>query len=258
MSFIKQTSFSVDYAPALVTKWRLSHLGLQLTYINQPSPMVNGYFAVATEIANNLGCPHTLEHLVFMGSKRYPYKGLLDLLGNRLFSSTNAWTLVDQTVYTLTLAGWHGFRSLLPVYLDHLLNPTLTEDACLTEVYHIDGEGKDKGVVFSEMQGIENQNWFVTYLKMQQKLYPAQLGYSLETGGLMSELRTLTNDLIREFHKLMYRPDNLCVIITGSIDEAELLETMEAFDAQLPALSSTPSPRPFVDSPASHIEPLTE
>ena len=56
----------------------------------------------------------------------------------------------------------------------------------------------------------------------------------------------------------MYRPDNLCVIITGSIDEAELLETMEAFDAQLPALPSTPNPRPFIDSPASHIEPLTE
>lgn len=257
-NFIKQTSFSIDYAPAAITKWQLSHLGLQLVYINQPSPMVNGYFAVATEIDNNLGCPHTLEHLVFMGSKKYPYKGLLDLVGNRLFSTTNAWTLVDQTVYTLTLAGWHGFRLLLPVYLDHLLNPTLTQDACLTEVYHIDGAGKEKGVVFSEMQGIENQNWFVTFLQMQQKLYPPELGYSLETGGLMEELRRLTNDQIRDFHRSMYRPDNLCVIVTGLVDEAELLETMEAFDAELPPQAQPPLPRPFYDLKASAMTPLTE
>ena len=101
--FVKQTSFEVDYSPTEITKWRSSRTGLQLTYINQPSPIVNGYFAVATEIDNNTGSPHTLEHLVFMGSRKYPYKGLLDTLGSRLYSTTNAWTSVDQTVYTLSL-----------------------------------------------------------------------------------------------------------------------------------------------------------
>lgn len=37
--------------------------------------------------------PHTLEHLIFLGSEDYPYKGVLDLLANRcLASGTNAWT----------------------------------------------------------------------------------------------------------------------------------------------------------------------
>jgi hypothetical protein len=39
-------------------------------------------FAV-TETDNNCGLPHTLEHLVFLGSEEYPYKGVLDLLANR-------------------------------------------------------------------------------------------------------------------------------------------------------------------------------
>lgn len=254
--FVRQTSFGVEYADTKISKWRSLETGLQLTYIDQPSPIVNGYFAVATEIANDSGCPHTLEHLVFMGSEKYPYKGLLDSLGNRFFSSTNAWTSVDQTVYTLTTAGWEGFRTLLPIYLDHLFRPTLTDEACLTEVYHIDGKGKEKGVVFSEMQGIESQAWFISYLNLQKTLYAKDSGYSSETGGLMAHLRHLTNDQIREFHKSMYRPDNLCVVITGSVDESELLEVMGAFDKTLAALPQVPSKRPFVDS--EHDLPLTE
>ncbi|KAI5965044.1 hypothetical protein KGF57_000837 [Candida theae] len=254
--FVKQTSFEVEYAPAYITKWKSQRTGLQLTYINQPSPVVNGYFAVATEISDDSGSPHTLEHLVFMGSKKYPYKGLLDTLGNRLYSQTNAWTATDQTVYTLTTAGWDGFKTLLPIYLDHLLNPTLTDEACLTEVYHVDGKGKEKGVVFSEMQGIEGQSWFETSTQLQRMLYAPDSGYSSETGGLMAELRHLTNVRIKEFHKSMYRPDNLCVIVTGSIDQDELLQIMTDFDTELEALPHVANKRPFVDS--KHDEPLKE
>lgn len=226
-----------------------------MTHINQASPIVNGYFAVATEILNDSGCPHTLEHLIFMGSKKYPYKGLLDILGNLAFSSTNAWTATDQTVYTLTTAGWEGFKMLLPVYLDHLFNPTITDSACYTEVYHVDGEGKEKGVVYSEMQGIENQSWFIQNLESQRALYKNS-GYKSETGGLTKNLRTLDADTIRKYHADNYRPDNLCIIITGSADEDELMDLMVEFDSQLESLPTVPNKRPFVDTPQDL--PLTE
>ena len=39
-----------------------------------------------------------LESLVFMGSEKYPYKGIIDHLANRGFSNgTNAWTDTDHT-----------------------------------------------------------------------------------------------------------------------------------------------------------------
>jgi predicted Zn-dependent peptidase len=34
-----------------------------------------------------IGLPHTLEHLVFMGSEEYPFKGVLDKLANRALAS---------------------------------------------------------------------------------------------------------------------------------------------------------------------------
>lgn len=69
-----------------------------------------------------------------MGSERYPYKGILDKLANRGFANgTNAWTGTADTVYTVCTAGDQGFLQLLPVYVDHILFPTLTESAFTTE-----------------------------------------------------------------------------------------------------------------------------
>jgi Zn-dependent M16 (insulinase) family peptidase len=63
-----------------------------------------------------------------MGSEKYPYKGILDLLANRGFSQgTNAWTATDHTAYTLSTAGEQGFLQLLPIYVDHILFPTITK-----------------------------------------------------------------------------------------------------------------------------------
>lgn len=45
----------------------------------------------------------------------------------------------------------------LPVYIDHILHPTITDASFTTEVYHINGKGEDAGVVYSEMQARENQ-----------------------------------------------------------------------------------------------------
>lgn len=50
-------------------------------------------FFVATRAEDDDGLPHTLEHLIFLGSEEYPYKGILDVLANKcLASGTNAWT----------------------------------------------------------------------------------------------------------------------------------------------------------------------
>ena len=70
--------------------------------------------------------PHTLEHMIFLGSEDYPYKGVLDLLANRMLApGSNAWTDIDHTCYTVTTAGSEGFLSLMPIYIDHILYPVL-------------------------------------------------------------------------------------------------------------------------------------
>ena len=95
------------------------------------------------------GLPHTLEHLIFLGSALYPFKGILDKLANRcLARGTNAWTATDHTCYTMASAGHEGCLNLLPIYADHILYPTLTDECFHTEVHHLTAEGEDKGVVY--------------------------------------------------------------------------------------------------------------
>ncbi|CAI1705551.1 hypothetical protein SEUBUCD646_0O00620 [Saccharomyces eubayanus] len=266
MGFHKVVSFQPDYVPQYhITKYISQRTKLQLVHINhKTSTLVHGYFAVPTECLNDSGAPHTLEHLIFMGSKSHPYKGLLDTAGNLSMSVTNAWTDTDQTVYTLASAGWRGFSKLLPVYLDHILNPTLTDEACLTEVYHVDPENlSDKGVVFSEMEAIETQSWYVSALEKQRLMFPEGSGYRSETSGLTKNLRTLTNGEIREFHKSLYSSDNICVIVCGNVPTDELLAVMQEWDNTLPEIPFTmPKKRPFLDNKLSHIpesrEKITE
>lgn len=220
----------MDYAPATISQYVSKRTGMHCVVVDQKGPKVQGYFALATEIFDDSGSPHTLEHLIFMGSKSYQYKGLLDKLATRAYSNTNAWTATDHTAYTLDTAGWDGFAQILPVYLEHVILPTLTDEGCYTEVHHIDGEGNDAGVVYSEMQGVENTGAEIMDIKARQLLYPENVGFRYETGGLMGALRVLTADRIREFHKEMYQPKNLCLVLVGEVDQEHMLQILDKFE----------------------------
>ena len=216
-----------------VTKYKSKRSGLTVTLAQVEGPVVNGYFCLATEAHDDDGLPHTLEHLIFLGSKKYPYKGVLDLLANRCLSSgTNAWTDTDHTCYTMTTAGSEGFLNLLPIYMDHVLRPTLTDAGFLTEVHHITGEGEDGGVVYCEMQGRENSGESLVHLAMVRAMYPGHCGYKSETGGIMANLRdSTTNAKVRDYHKQFYRPENLGLIITGQVEAEQVFAALEEMEA---------------------------
>ncbi|EMC91218.1 hypothetical protein BAUCODRAFT_318806 [Baudoinia panamericana UAMH 10762] len=241
----------LEYAPVTITQYESARTGMRVAVVDQPGPKINGYFAVATEIHDDSGAPHTLEHLVFMGSKQYHYKGLLDKLATRMYSTTNAWTSVDNTTYTLDTAGWAAFAQMLPVYLDHLIVPTLTDAGCYTEVHHIDGEGNDAGVVYSEMQATQNTSQELMDLELRRLMYPEGNGYRYETGGMMEALRVLTADRIRSYHKEMYQPKNMRIILTGEVDHNELLAILDRFESSImedvPSVEE-PFQRPWITS----------
>ncbi|XP_065211610.1 uncharacterized protein C05D11.1-like [Planococcus citri] len=218
-----------------VKKYQSSRTGITLITANVPGPLVHGFFVVATEAENDDGLPHTLEHLIFLGSADYPYKGTLDIIANRcLASGTNAWTDIDHTAYTVSTAGAEGFLALFPIYLDHLFFPTLTEAGFITEVYHVTDEGKDAGVVFCEMQHYECTAELLTQLELMKGLYTEKCGYRYETGGAVNNLRKSTSiDKIRKFHNKFYRAENLTIIVAGLIKEIDLIKALYKFEEKL-------------------------
>lgn len=254
------TRHDLDYAPGMsVEKWRSRKTGLTVLWANFDSPLLNCYMTLASEIFEDSGVPHTLEHLIFLGSDLYPFKGVLDTLANRAFASgTNAWTANDHTAYTLTTAGSDGFLRMLPVYLDHVFFPTLTKEGFVTEVYHVNGKGQDAGVVFSEMQGRENSPADLMELKSQRMLYPATSAYRSETGGLMSALRVLNIDKIRDYHQQYYAPHNAALVVCGPLARGDLLNSLAPVEERLVSKrNATPEgprgwKRPFVETESSN------
>ena len=249
--FKKIQEFATAYAPATVTQYDSTITGMRVVVVDLEGPKISGNFVLATEILDDSGAPHTLEHLCFLGSRNYRYKGFLDKLATRAYANTNAETATDYTKYELDAAGWEAFAQILPVYLEHLILPTLTDSGCYTEVHHVDGSGNDAGVVYSEMQGFESDVENLMHWKYKRMLYPEGVGFRYETGGRLDQLRTLTANQIRQFHHEMYLPRNLCLVLTGAIDHVDLLNILCRFEdtirEDVPKLDA-PFRRPWIDS----------
>lgn len=109
----------------------------------------------------------------------------------------------------------------------------------------------NRSVVYSEMQGRQNLPMDIMDLEMRRLLYPEGDGFRSETGGLMENLRVLTAERIRQFHRDMYQPKNLRVVIVGEVDHANLLDVLDKFEDDIvdkvPAYDA-PFKRPWTDS----------
>lgn len=62
-SFDLVAEYTLSSAPITVSKWVLQKTGLSVVYANTPGPIINLWATVRTEIFDDSGRPHTLEHL---------------------------------------------------------------------------------------------------------------------------------------------------------------------------------------------------
>lgn len=70
-------------------------------------------------------------------------------------------------------------------------------------------------------------------LKMQRMLYPPTSAYRSETGGLMSALRVLSIDDIRDYHHKYYTPHNMALVVCGPLDRIALLDSLSPIEKRL-------------------------
>ncbi|ORX60755.1 hypothetical protein BCR36DRAFT_272715 [Piromyces finnis] len=256
MAFSLESTSSFNTQPNQsleINTYKYDKSNFRVVFINVPGPLCTTTIFVPTLSPNDKGLPHTLEHLIFCGSKNYPNRGYLDSLANRCLSiGTNAYTAEDNTGYTLVTAGAEGTINILPVFLDHVIQPSLRPYQFLTEIYHIDGSAKQKGVVYCEMASRENTEPDLLDLHLRKNLFQNQSTYSFECGGKTKDIKDLTNDEIIEYHKKFYDPSNITVIICGLIDKEKALKSLE----NVPELLCSHKDPSIMDIPAIEYPPL--
>ncbi|KAL7752513.1 hypothetical protein RI367_002047 [Sorochytrium milnesiophthora] len=225
----KEQTFSLPHgARHTVEVYTHDVSGLMCVFVQSSGPLCTAAIVVPTSVKDDRGLPHTLEHLCFTGSHRFPHRGYLDCTAIRSLSTgTNAWTDADSTCYTINTAGSNGLKQVLPVFLDHVLHPVLGDEHFITEVYHVDGQGKRQGVVYCEMKGREQTEADLLDYHLRQSLYGAATTYSFECGGKPAAIQTLTPDDIREYHAQHYTAANAVICIVGDVQSADILTVLE-------------------------------
>jgi Zn-dependent M16 (insulinase) family peptidase len=219
-----------------VFKMRSEKTGLHVSLIKNKSPISRLRIVLRTEASNHDGIPHVLEHMIFMGSKDRPFKGMLDKAAQRSLSwGTNAGTYVNKTVYTFDCAGTDGFLRMVPLFTDCILFPELTDESFMTEVHHINKEGEDAGVVYCEMQSRENKSNELLYRTMLEELYSGT-GYMYNTGGRVENLRSLCIDDVRAYHKKYYNPKNMLIIVSGNMNPDDIMKSIQPIEEKLMSL----------------------
>ncbi|KAJ1612327.1 insulinase like metalloprotease [Cryptosporidium canis] len=206
-------------------------------------PYIHCKLNFTTVPSNNKGIPHALEHLIFNGSKKFPYNDSIDKISNKLCCSyTNAFTVDDSTTFEFECTGEQSLLRMLEVWLDHLFHPSLSEETFLTEIVHIDSNAEYHGVVYSEVSSSErNYDEIITILSkfhvlcenpIWNKKYKLQSTWELydniiegyngrqscvfSCAGRTIGIERLTLDELKKFHSDFYNMNNMLIFICGN------------------------------------------
>ncbi|KAJ2388550.1 hypothetical protein GGI05_003760, partial [Coemansia sp. RSA 2603] len=102
-------------------------------------------------------------------------------------------------------------------------------------VYHVDQDGRQQGVVLSEMSDYSYKEESVRLLSLEQMLYQESSTYAWEQGGLPQVIETLTRDEVIRYHTENYRYSNATLFLVGAFDEypVPIFEALDKVDADI-------------------------
>ncbi|MEW6421124.1 MAG: insulinase family protein [Deinococcota bacterium] len=184
---------------------------------------------------DSTGVAHILEHVVLMGSEKYPVGDpFFAMIPRSLNTFMNAMTASDWTTYPFSTRNEQDFYNLLAVYLDATFFPLLRYESFRQDGHRFEFEKPDdpttplklQGVVYNEMKGAMASPGAVMWRAFGKALYP-DLTYAHNSGGSPSEIPNLTYEGLRAFHAAHYHPSNAFFYTYGKLDLVRVLDEIE-------------------------------
>jgi zinc protease len=201
------------------------------------------------EEENQRGLAHFLEHMAFNGTKHFPGKSLINYLesnGLQFGTNINAYTSIDETIYSLTDV---PARQAL---VDSCVLILHDWAGCITlDPKEIDAERK----VIHEEWRTKNSAQSRMYEATLKQLFPEDNPYGTRLPiGLMSVVDNFEHKALRDYYRKWYRPDLQGIIIVGDINVDEVEKTIHRLwrDIKKPV---NPAPRTYFSVP-DNTEPI--
>lgn len=178
---------------------------------------------------NDNGCPHALEHLIFMGSKSHK-KGFLDAFAaNRFCTEINASTKSDHTIYHFSgfQTKHHGVEDVIIFGLmEHLLHPALPENAFRGEIFDIDA---NSGVMYNELKDRQYDPKMISVLETKKILHKNPGSHNCLASGSAKTIKDLKFTDIQKYHEDFYKLNHMALICKGTLDMEYLFKMLDPF-----------------------------
>lgn len=231
--------------------------GLRVLLVQNPEAQKSSY-AVAVEVGSIddpedfQGLAHFCEHMVFLGSKKYPeedqFSSELALYGG----TNNAYTSSSQTVYYAEV-GNEGFEQTFDIFAQFFIEPTFASKMVNKEINAVDSEHK------KNMPDTSRRLWHLLHSKANPKSPLSKFS----TGNLKT-LKTepekngkSLEDALKAFHEKHYCPSRMhLVIMSNQTAEKQLEIAHKSFDALEKQVNQSCKPRPIYEDIPSYSEDL--
>lgn len=157
------------------------------------------------------GMAHLLEHMLFKGTPKHP--NIKEELKHRGASDMNGTTWYDRT----------NFYETLPATSENLEWAIETEADRLGNCF-IRGEDlfSEMTVVRSEFEMNENSPQQILVQRMSASAFEWH-NYGKTVIGSQADIERVPVNNLRRFYQKYYRPDNVVLVITGNVQEAQAL-----------------------------------
>ncbi len=213
--------------------------GLQvLIRESHAAPVVSAWVwyraGVRNERQGMTGISHWVEHMLFKGSERWP-EGAADEAVAREGGVFNGMTWYDFTTYYETLPA-HRISVALDIESDRMHNATFTPEEVESE----------RSVIISERQGNENSPHFLLSEEVLAAAYRVH-SYGHETLGHLCDLQTMTRDMLHDYYRTYYAPNNAILAIAGDFNAGEIERITERYFGEIEAGPEIP--------PVTAVEP---
>lgn len=205
--------------------------GLQAVLITDPASEVAAV-ALAVGVGSyqdpdaQLGLAHYLEHMLFLGTEKYPEPNSFQKFVDVNAGVWNAYTATDHTNYFFQLKA-DQLDPALDFFSDYFRAPTF--DAQYAD--------KERNAVNSEWSmGRTNDNW-IMYRISGLTSNPKHPAHRLTVGNLETlsdKPGSVLQDELRSFYKRYYSANNMKLTIVGNQSQAELKALAEKHFSSIP------------------------
>jgi insulysin len=169
------------------------------------------------------GLAHFLEHMLFLGSKKYPIENYYDNFLSKNGGMGNAYTAVDHTCFFNSVVP-EALTELLDIFAQFFIDPSFNEDAVLREINAVDSE---------HQKNIGNDMWRnEEILKLSfDKTHPHS---RFSTGNLETLKIDNIHKFVKDFYNEHYSANIMKCVILGSEDIVTLKKNVSQIFSKIP------------------------